>query len=143
MYKAATMSDRKKKPEILQKWVPEWVPHIEFDNVYKVNRTEWVPHPANPEKGPFRLATYRGKWGKPVGWEASTTSQSALYEEQDTNEMEQIKWICAEMACDIEFREELEIHSYPFDVQDLSCCFRLQKTVTVFSLFRSLTLIEE
>lgn len=44
-------------------------------------------------------------------------------------ELDKIKWICAEMECDIVFREELEIHSFPFDVQDLSCCFRLQKTV--------------
>lgn len=63
MYKASIMAQREQKPEILQNWVPDWIPLIKFDNVYKVIRQEWVPHPANPEKGPFRLATYYGTWG--------------------------------------------------------------------------------
>merc|ERR1719203_2364481 len=139
MYKAAALSVQEKKPEILQNWEPAWIPQIEFDNVYKTHFKDWIPHPANPEKGPFRLATYKNNWGhKHWGMNrdhstlsVSDSDSSRLYEESDVEkDLGKIKWICAEMRCDIEFREELEINNYPFDVQDLSSCFRMQKTVT-------------
>merc|ERR1719474_41387 len=99
MYRATLDSVNERRPEILQQWRPEWVPQVEFDHVIKVNRREWVCHPEVPEKGPFRLATYTGKWG--TYWKEQTERQ-----EEQQSEMERTKWICAEMECDIVFQEE-------------------------------------
>ena len=86
----------------------------------KIHSMTWKPHPKIPEKGPFRIGKYY-QWG-------SDFEMNKLYSDQD---FERIKWFCSELECDITFREELEIQSYPFDVQDLSCCIRIKSKDTI------------
>eukprot|EP01083_Nonionella_stella_P021917 60650_1 len=122
LYKAAVSAQELGKPEILSEWVPAWIPDVEFGNTMQIHAQQWTPHPLIREKGCFRLSQYK-KWGND-----RRSKVNKMYQEQ---EFDNIKWICAEMMCDITFREELELYSYPFDVQDLTCKFRLKSKDTV------------
>jgi len=127
LYDAAKNAQQYKKPELLTAWEPSWKPTVVFENVIEMHRCEWKPHPLIPEKGPFRQAQYK-QWGK-----FRESDINVLYGEQDFS---RIKWFCAELECDVTFREEFELQSYPFDVQDLSILFRFVSTDTVnYSVF--------
>eukprot|EP01084_Bolivina_argentea_P060062 109724_1 len=129
LYRASMESRQLNKPSILTEWTPEWYPHLEFENVIQQHSHKWRPNPKAPQKGPFRCVQYN-KWSY-----NRNDDIDAMYKEYD---FEKIKWFCAELECDFTFREELEIQSYPFDVQDLSVCMRIKEkdnmNYTVFGL---------
>jgi len=110
------------KTDELEKWQPSWYPHIEFQNCVEERRCEWEEY---PEEGKFRIQ----KW-KDFGIDAKK-------EKVPENQFDPSKarFIRAKLECELTLAEELELQSFPFDCQDLSCTIHERTTNNVNCVF--------
>eukprot|EP00484_Ammonia_sp_Unknown_P001953 CAMPEP_0197022306 /NCGR_PEP_ID=MMETSP1384-20130603/3213_1 /TAXON_ID=29189 /ORGANISM="Ammonia sp." /LENGTH=642 /DNA_ID=CAMNT_0042450323 /DNA_START=41 /DNA_END=1969 /DNA_ORIENTATION=+ len=120
-YKAKTEAKKQNKPQILTDWEPKWYPHLEFQNMIEEHTKEWELY---PEEGFFRIQTFKD-FGKKKGAEIPETEFDS----------EKARFIRAKLECEMTFAEELELQSFPFDCQDLSCVIHERTTGGVRCIF--------
>merc|ERR1712228_568387 len=120
-YEAQKESKKQNNPELLLKWEPRWYPHLEFQNMIEEHTREWEFY---PEEGNFRIQNFKD-FGQDKG------------EDIDAGKFDctKAKFLRAKLECEMTFAEELELQSFPFDCQDLSCIIHERTTGGVRCVF--------
>eukprot|EP01083_Nonionella_stella_P284456 968401_1 len=102
-------------------WEPRWYPHLEFQNMIEEHTKDWEEY---PEEGCFRIQQFKDfgmkKGSEPLDGEWDCTKA---------------KFLRAKLECEMTFAEELELQSFPFDCQDLSCIIHERTTGGVKCIF--------
>merc|ERR1719361_1600003 len=106
-YEAQKESKAQNNPELLLKWEPRWYPHLEFQNMIEEHTREWEFY---PEEGNFRIQNF-----KDFGQDKGEKIEAGKFD------CTKAKFLRAKLECEMTFAEELELQSFPFDCQDLSC----------------------
>eukprot|EP01083_Nonionella_stella_P108188 314366_1 len=107
LYQATKDAKSENNPQILMEWEPRWYPHIEFQNMIEEHTREWEVY---PEQGCFRIQKF-----KDFGQKKGSKKKDGSFD------CTQAEFIRAKLECEMTFAEELELQSFPFDCQDLSC----------------------
>eukprot|EP01084_Bolivina_argentea_P293166 504175_1 len=120
-YKASQEKKIQNDPTILMEWEPRWYPHLEFQNMIEEHTKDWEEY---PEEGCFRIQQFKDfgmkKGSEPLDGEWDCTKA---------------KFLRAKLECEMTFAEELELQSFPFDCQDLSCIIHERTTGGVKCIF--------
>jgi len=119
-YKAKSLTDEK-NPQLLMDWEPKWYPHLEFQNMIEQHTKEWELY---PDEGNFRIQHF-SDFAKNKGEEIP----------ENQFDCEKAVFLRAKLECEMTFAEELELQSFPFDCQDLSCIIHERTTGGVRCVF--------
>lgn len=106
-YKAKHEARRLNNQQILQDWEPRWYPHLEFQNMIEQHVKEWELY---PEEGYYRIQNFKA-FAQEKGEEIP----------EGRFDCTKARFLRAKLECEMTFAEELELQSFPFDCQDLSC----------------------
>eukprot|EP01083_Nonionella_stella_P108187 314364_1 len=121
LYQATKDAKSENNPQILMEWEPRWYPHIEFQNMIEEHTREWEVY---PEQGCFRIQKF-----KDFGQKKGSKKKDGSFD------CTQAEFIRAKLECEMTFAEELELQSFPFDCQDLSCIIHERTTTGVKAIF--------
>jgi len=105
----------------LVEWEPRWYPHLEFQNSIDEEVCEWEEY---PDEGKFRMQIF-----KDFGQEKKEKRAIGQFD------CSKARFIRAKLECEMTFAEELELQSFPFDCQDLSCIIQERTTSGVSCVF--------
>jgi len=101
----------------LEAWEPPWKPTLKFTNCVDGNVGEWEEF---PEEGRFRVITFED-----FGQDRRQTVPDGQFD------CRKARFIQAKLNCDMTFAEEFELHSFPFDCQDLTCSLGVLSTTPI------------
>eukprot|EP01084_Bolivina_argentea_P264359 447785_1 len=90
---------------------PTWKPDLEFMNAVEIHRQEMFPY---PKFGKYKVEILEDFW--------VDEANELCHESQFDPSL--CYFIRTKLECDITFAEELELQSFPFDCQDLSCIIK-------------------
>eukprot|EP01083_Nonionella_stella_P011470 32575_1 len=107
LYKAQKESKETNDPQLLLEWEPRWYPHLDFQNMIEQHTNHWEIY---PEEGRFRIQKFK-----------DFAQRKGTKVTDGTFDCTEAAFIRAKLECEMTFAEELELQSFPFDCQDLSC----------------------
>eukprot|EP01083_Nonionella_stella_P108189 314368_1 len=121
LYKAQKESKETNDPQLLLEWEPRWYPHLDFQNMIEQHTNHWEIY---PEEGRFRIQKFK-----------DFAQRKGTKVTDGTFDCTEAAFIRAKLECEMTFAEELELQSFPFDCQDLSCIIHERTTTGVKAIF--------
>eukprot|EP01083_Nonionella_stella_P179832 639562_1 len=120
-YKIKQLAREQNDVQLLADWEPKWYPHLEFQNMIEEHVQEWELY---PEDGHFRFQKF-----KDFAKEKNAEVPEGCFD------CAHARFIRVKKECEMTFAEELELQSFPFDCQDLSCIIHERTTGGVRCVF--------